>query len=178
MLLWVYIQSPLLLALILALGILLWPLVGLILDRRLRKPVLWPGLNAALGLLCLLIIFHATILARNGGVYEPVWRPFASFVIARTQPERYRSMLMNVYLFIPLGMTLSAAMGRRFPVWAVLLMTTAFGLFWSAALEWMQYVWQVGILEVDDALCNTLGTLLGACQCLFIPLWRRLLPKP
>ena len=38
---------------------------------------------------------------------------FAALTAARVQPELYREMLMNVFLFFPLGLTLSNALPRK-----------------------------------------------------------------
>lgn len=58
------------------------------------------------------IILHATLLSRTPGTYAAVLTPFAALAAARQQPELYREMLMNVFLFFPLGLTLSNALPR------------------------------------------------------------------
>ena len=59
------------------------------------------------------IILHATLLSRTPGTYAAVLTPFAALAAARQQPELYREMLMNVFLFFPLGLTLSNALPRK-----------------------------------------------------------------
>ena len=58
------------------------------------------------------IILHATLLSRTPRIYTAVLTPFAALAAARQQPELYREMLMNVFLFFPLGLTLSNALPR------------------------------------------------------------------
>ena len=60
-----------------------------------------------------IVILYATILTRTPGDYDVVLRPFAALMEAKDQPELYREMLMNVFLFFPLGLTLSNALPRR-----------------------------------------------------------------
>ena len=84
--------------------LLLWP----VLCQRVgeRRRVL---LNTALACAATFIILYATILNRTPGNYELILTPFAALSAARQQPELYRAMLMNVFLFFPLGLTLSNA---------------------------------------------------------------------
>lgn len=176
MLTWIYVQSPALWALLLAIAVILWPLLGLYIDRRLEKPRLWPAINAALWLLCVFVILYTALLTRTPGSYEPILTPFYSFVAARTQPEWYRTVLMNIYVFVPLGMALSAALGKRLPLWLRMLLTVLFGFGLSATVEYTQYFRQLGLPEIDDIIFNTLGSLLGACQALLPGLYDRILP--
>ena len=67
---------------------------------RERRRVL---LNTALACAAAFIILYATILNRTPGNYELILTPFAALSAARQQPELYRAMLMNVFLFFPLG---------------------------------------------------------------------------
>lgn len=62
-------------------------------------------------------ILCATILNRTPGNYELILTPFATFTAALQQPELYRAMLMNVFLFFPLGLTLSNALPRKWHRW-------------------------------------------------------------
>ena len=70
-------------------------------------------INAVLCFITASIILYATILTRTSGDYELILTPFATFTAARRQPELYREMLMNVFLFFPLGLTLSNALPRK-----------------------------------------------------------------
>lgn len=49
------------------------------------------------------VIFYMTVCARGEETAEAVLVPFQNFREAREQPELYRSMLMNVLLFFPIG---------------------------------------------------------------------------
>lgn len=58
------------------------------------------------------VIFYMTICARGEETAEAVLVPFQNFREAREQPELYRSMLMNVLLFFPIGLSLPFVLGK------------------------------------------------------------------
>lgn len=112
------------------------------------------------------IILHTTLLSRTPGTYTAVLTPFAALAAARQQPELYREMLMNVFLFFPLGLTLSNALPRRWHHWLRIALTTLTGCVLSAGIEYAQYRFALGMAETDDVICNTLGTFAGAASLL------------
>ena len=125
----------------------------------------WRPGNLALLLLMTAAILYATLFSRaeGGGL---ILTPFAALAAARVQPELYREMLMNVFLFFPLGLTLSNALPRRWNRWLRIGVTTLAGCLLSAGIEYAQYRFSLGMAETDDVLCNTLGALLGAASLL------------
>lgn len=141
--------------------LLLWP----VLCQRVgeRRRVL---LNTALACAAAFIILYATILTRTPGVPAVILAPFASLTAALQQPELYREMLMNVFLFFPLGLTLSNALPRKWHRWLRIALTTLIGCAFSAGIEYAQYRYALGMAEVDDVICNTLGAFLGATSLL------------
>lgn len=122
--------------------------------------------NLALSCVAVIIILYATLLTRTSGGYEAILPPFAALAAARVQPELYREMLMNVFLFFPLGLTLSNALPHRWNRWLRIGVTTLAGCLLSAGIEYAQYRFALGLAETDDVLCNTLGALLGAASLL------------
>ena len=141
--------------------LLLWP----VLCQRVgeRRRVLF---NTALACAAAFIILYATILTRSAGVPEVILTPFVSLTAARQQPEFYREMLMNVFLFFPLGLTLSNALPRKWHRWGRIILTTLIGCVLSAGIEYAQYRYALGLAEADDVICNTLGAFLGAASLL------------
>ena len=141
--------------------LLLWP----VLCQRVgeRRRVL---LNTALACAATFIILYATILNRTPGNYELILTPFAALSAARQQPELYRAMLMNVFLFFPLGLTLSNALPQKWHRWGRIILTTLVGCALSAGIEYAQYRCALGLAETDDVICNTLGAFLGAVSLL------------
>lgn len=141
--------------------LLLWPMLCQRVGER--RQVL---LNTALACAAAFIILYATILTRTPGVSAAILTPFASLTAARVQPELYREMLMNVFLFFPLGLTLSNALPRKWHRWGRIILTTLVGCALSAGIEYAQYRYALGLAETDDVICNTLGAFLGAASLL------------
>lgn len=141
--------------------LLLWPMLCQRVGKRRR--VL---LNTALACAAAFIILYATILTRTPGVSEAILTPFASLTAARIQPELYREMLMNVFLFFPLGLTLSNALPRKWHRWLRIILTTLVGCALSAGIEYAQYRCALGLAETDDMICNTLGAFIGSTSLL------------
>ena len=126
-------------------------------------------INAALCFIAAFIILYATILTRTPGNYELILTPFAALSAARQQPELYREMLMNVFLFFPLGLTLSNALPRKWHRWGRIILTTLVGCILSAGIEYAQYRYALGLAETDDVICNTLGAFIGSTSLLIAP---------
>lgn len=126
----------------------------------------WVAINAVIFSLSTVVILYATILGRTSGDYKLILTPFATFTAARVQPELYREMLMNVFLFFPLGLTLSNALPRKWHRWGRIALTTLVGCLLSAGIEYAQYRYALGLAETDDVICNTLGAFLGAASLL------------
>ena len=123
-------------------------------------------LNTALACAAVFIILYATILTRSAGVPEVILTPFATFTAAQQQPELYREMLMNVFLFFPLGLTLSNALPQKWHRWGRIILTTLIGCILSAGIEYAQYRCALGLAETDDVICNTLGAFIGSTSLL------------
>lgn len=141
--------------------LLLWPMLCQRIGERRRML-----LNIALACVATFIILYATILTRTPGDYKSILTPFATFTAALQQPELYREMLMNVFLFFPLGLTLSNALPRKWHRWGRIILTTLIGCILSAGIEYAQYCCALGMAEVDDVICNTLGAFTGSASLL------------
>lgn len=126
----------------------------------------WRCGNLVLVLLITAAILYATLFSRAEGGTGLILAPFASLTAARIQPEIYREMLMNVFLFFPLGLTLSNALPRKWHRWGRIALTTLVGCLLSAGIEYAQYRYALGMAEVDDVICNTLGAFIGSTSLL------------
>ena len=122
--------------------------------------------NFVLFCAAVIAILCATILNRTPGNYELILTPFAALSAARQQPELYREMLMNIFLFFPLGLTLSNALPQKWHRWVRIILTTLIGCILSAGIEYAQYRYALGMAEVDDVICNTLGVFTGSTSLL------------
>lgn len=160
----IYAMNPWTVCILLLSLLLLWP----VLCQRVgeRRRVL---LNTALACAAAFIILYATILNRTPGNYELILTPFAALSAARQQPELYREMLMNIFLFFPLGLTLSNALPQKWHRWGRIILTTLVGCALSAGIEYAQYRCALGLAETDDVICNTLGAFIGSTSLLIAP---------
>ena len=127
---------------------------------------LWLRLNLCSILLSAIAILYTTILSRTPGVREVILTPFAALRIANDNPERFRSAFMNVFLFFPLGLSLSNALPRRWHRWGRIALTTSAACLFSIAIEYIQYRYALGLAETDDVICNTLGAFIGSTSLL------------
>ena len=126
---------------------------------KIKKQNTWKVLNGFLFLCGTAVIVLMTVKSRTSDVYQVVLRPLASFAEARIQPEMYRSMFMNIFLFFPLGLTLPYVLPGKWNRNALL--TILFALTFSIVIEYLQYLYHLGRAETDDVLCNTLGAFIG-----------------
>ena len=126
----------------------------------------WRRGNLILTILTAVAILYATILNRTESSTGLILTPFAAFTAAQKQPELYREMLMNVFLFFPLGLTLSNALPQKWHCWARIALTTLIGCILSTGIECTQYCYALGMAEADDVICNTLGAFIGSSSLL------------
>ena len=117
--------------------------------------------------LCLLVtsvfaVLYLTVFSRKVGTYDVVLVPFSALSQAKKEPERYRSMLMNVFLFFPLGMACANAFSDKMKMRRRVILAVVIGFALSTAVEYIQYRFSLGMAETDDVICNTLGALVGS----------------
>ena len=150
--------------------IFLWAYLGFREGRSLR----WCLGNGLVFLGIMAAIFYMTVYTRGESSGEAIFTPFQSFQAAKEQPELYRSMLMNVFLFVPLGLSLPFVLGWRRGAG---LFTVALAMAFSAGIEYLQYRYALGLCEVDDVIMNTLGALIGCLSHWLFRNWeRRVMP--
>ena len=149
--------------------LLVWSVIGAAFYKYMRI------IGAVLAVIAIGAIIYVTVYSRsesNAGAY---FVPFSSFERAKIQPEMYRSMLMNVFLFVPLGLSLPFVFGggtaKR------ILLTILIGCLLSVTVEAIQYFGHLGMAETDDVICNTLGTAIGTCAYLLSMLWIKMFKK-
>lgn len=76
-----------------------------------RQPKILFGINLLLADISLGGIIALTLFRTSGASDECILMPFHAFIEAQEQVEMYRSMLMNVALFVPFGLTLPFTLG-------------------------------------------------------------------
>ena len=89
--------------------------------------------------------------------------PFSFLSATTNRPERYRSAVANVLLFIPFGLTLPFVYHHR-PILTTILSALTF----SMLIELTQYIFALGLCETDDVIMNTLGTVIGTIPYLLV----------
>lgn len=145
--------------------LLVWSVIGASLFKWMRI------IGAVLAIIAVGAIIYVTVYTRSESRAAADFIPFSSFERAKENREMYRSMLMNVFLFVPLGLSLPFVFGGSTAKRIMLTLLTGFLL--SATVEAVQYFASLGMAETDDVICNTLGTAIGTCAYPLSLLWRR-----
>lgn len=168
MLHFIYCQPLWRIELIMLLAAVVWAVVGRWCAKDEKKAKLWRIFNCVLVVAAVIAVLYTTLFVRTDGesAYGVALRPFKTFKTAQANPELYRTMLMNVFLFEPLGLGLSNAFAQKRPVWQRVLLTVMLCMLLSCAIEWVQYIKHLGWVETDDVLCNIFGAFLGALSVL------------
>ena len=127
----------------------------------LPKKLFW-SMNLCVLVVTVSAVLYLTVFSRKVGIYDVVLVPFSALSEAKKEPERYRSMLMNVFLFFPLGMACANAFSDKMKMRRRVILVVAIGFALSTAVEYIQYRFSLGMAETDDVICNTLGALVGS----------------
>lgn len=91
--------------------------------------------------------------ALDGSLWDMIRGDFS--ILRITSPQSLEGIIGNILLFIPMGYLLPQV--KRLPWFKVVLI----GAACSAAIEFGQLLTKLGMLDVDDFIFNTAGTLLG-----------------
>lgn len=126
---------------------------------------------AFLALWAAAVIMQTVVSRVPGSAPEAVWAPFRSYLDALSsggQPELLRSNFMNVVLFYPAGLLLGSLLPERRSAAASFAFCMLPLFLLSAAVEFVQYRWFLGLAQTDDVIHNTLGAALGAAVSMSI----------
>lgn len=130
------------------------PLIIFLLLRQLGKKKNANQLWTVLLMLYTFGILYETILKKSVGDYSLLnLKLFWSYQYWDKAAFRWQ-IYMNVFLFIPFGFFL-----RR-----PLMKTLILALIYSSIIETAQYLFHLGLCELDDVFHNTLGAVIG---CLY-----------
>ena len=134
--------------------------------------LVWKGWRAGKYIVKFMFIEYICLLYSSTVFYRPISEirkysiiPFWSY----SNSELFADNIMNVVVFVPLGILLGVLMIRLSLLRGV---AQAFlvGFFLSASIEILQFVCKRGFSEVDDVIHNTLGCLIG--YMIFLILWK------
>ena len=136
-----------------------WSIFGAIAYDRMRK-IAWNFL-----ILAAAAILFVTILARTKIQSPKAYLiPFSTFQRGQNSSELYCYMIFNIFMFVPVGLTLPFALTGKAA--KRVLLTILFGFLFSLFIETMQNLLSVGYLDVDDIIANTLGAAIGSLSYL------------
>ena len=94
------------------------------------------------------------------------------------QSKIYRSNFMNMVLFYPAGLLAASLLTRKWPGWCRCLLTAVLFGAMSGAIEYAQYRYELGNVEIDDVIHNTAGALAGSLAVLILtPMISRIMAK-
>ncbi len=138
----------------------LWLIAMFVLRDKARRIISVIGL-----ILSIVLILLFTVSGRKSGSYDISLIPFISFENAKTNTELYRSMFMNLLLFMPLGLCMPFALPKKVKIKGLL--TIGAGMVLSIAIEAIQFFFSLGRCETDDVIMNTTGVIIGTSVYLF-----------
>ncbi len=118
--------------------------------------------------LYLIFLLSVTFLGREKQYNDPILIPLYSYFLFFTgeNSEAIRSNMSNVIMFYPLGLFLFDLINTKNKKKVVFFSALSF----SFIIELIQYIFCIGLFEVDDILHNTFGALIGLYSHKIIPL--------
>lgn len=133
---------------------------GLLEYRLYRSRKLYTTVNAVLFAASVFFVMSCTLLFRDSDARQGV-SPIPFDIIMRALEDQvvFKSMVMNIALFLPLslfGCSLFRCCSKKAAV-IFLVSGTVFSIF----IETLQYMLRLGQADVDDVLCNVAGLLIG-----------------
>lgn len=162
MLLWIYSIPIWIVLYLMVLAIAIWSTLNYLFEVKFNKYFkYWRIFNILLAVFSVYIIFDSTLLRRTNTVRNLVFTPFYSIIVTKNQPEMWRSLLMNIALFLPFGISLSAALKHLISNKAIGITVSLSGALLSATIESLQYFLCLGESWTDDVICNALGAFCG-----------------
>lgn len=119
------------------------------------------------------LIYCHTVFFRTSDVGSGInLRPFWSYRAdsADLQNSLYVQNMLNVLMFVPVGMLLGCAFNNI--GWKGLLLVS---LCLSVSIEALQFILHKGFSELDDVMHNVIGAALGyGIYCLGVLIWRKI----
>ena len=144
--------------------VIVWGLLAVGADK-IGKSALWRWLNRGIAVFFVAVILTMTYTSRGTPSATVTWGFLQKWEAARQNKELYREMLMNVLLFVPYGMAMPFALlnpRRKRRNWPAIIVAVWLGIIFSAFIECLQMIYSRGHTEVEDLICNSIGTAVGA----------------
>lgn len=155
---WLIYVSPLwLIWAAMAVFVVFWGIAGLLGTGKFPK--VWRGINIFCCVCSVAAILYVTVYDRSTKDRFLQLIPLHFIIEAQEQIEILRSMLMNAFLFVPLGLSLPFSINKKTAQTVKIALVAA--LVFSVCIEIVQYIFCFGRAETDDVLCNLFGTAIG-----------------
>lgn len=119
-------------------------------------------INRIMLLVSVLGIVYITLFREGTHGREVYLMPFHILSEAVGETDFYRSMLMNIFLFVPFGIFAPFSLPKKLKTNKKILITVLTAVILSVSVELMQYVFCKGRCETDDVLCNAAGAVIGS----------------
>lgn len=116
-----------------------------------------------LAVIATVLILHITLFSRGRVATGRELMPFSTLFRSNGRPGLLHSMVMNIFLFVPLGAALPFLFPDETRTRKRILLTIAIALCLSVIIELVQLLAARGMTQTDDVICNTLGAAIGAC---------------
>lgn len=107
-------------------------------------------------------IVYITLIRNSTHSREVYLMPFHILSEAAGETDFYRSMLMNIFLFVPFGLFAPFSFSDKLKTNRKILLTVFAAVLLSVTVEFLQYIFFKGRSETDDVLCNAFGALIGS----------------
>ena len=117
---------------------------------------------------CIFIVCYTLLLRKQGAYHKADMRFMWAYREMLAGHPKWRidvlQNIFNILFFVPFGMSFPLSFVKRLPTifrdreWLAVLCS---GLVFSAFIEITQYAARLGLCELDDVICNSLGALAG-----------------
>lgn len=137
-----------------------WLIINYYLQKKNKEKFIF-AINVILLILGLAFILRLTVFHRNATDSIIHWNPFNLVLESKVQPEYWRSMFMNVILFIPASIALPFVLHSIRGFHREVMVSLISMLLLSVFVEALQYFLSNGQAETADVVCNFLGAVIG-----------------
>lgn len=133
---------------------------------RVKKSKMWQSINKILFIVWTFCVLYMTVFIRDS-IVKTNFIPFHFIIdaIKTGNEEFFRTGWMNILLFVPGGMWLTYGIKKQTKLKYVL--QIVFLMIGSVSIEILQWYYQLGTVETDDVICNTLGATIGVTSVIW-----------
>lgn len=127
--------------------------------------IIWKASHGFFIAVWLAVFAYITVLSREPGtihsIMPPMWSYKSAFIDGNY--DLFQEIYLNIFLFIFFGAAACEIIEHNWWYASV----AVIGIVISAGVEFLQYRFGLGLVEIDDVISNFLGTLLGITLSIF-----------